>query len=883
MLCGGIIPRLPRCLVPAPRKLPNKYVWKSILPIPDTHHPPRRAEISDVGGGGGRPDLAPAPYLFGARGPFSWGRGGDNLVGDGDVEGNPGPFGRGSLRGGVTLLAVGYVEANPTPQAVWSLGRGGAGALQSCGDVEANPGPQGPQLGRGCRSQVPLVVCVSCGGVPCVCGAEEAPSSLASLATSETDSQQSEEVLVTDEATNENFPEIDEHIPLSQAFAPPIPNVTIDAPTCDGELSNDDEQVPVIDEATNGNFPEIDEHIPLSQAFAPPIQNVTIDAPTQEPVVCTCGKPKGKQGRHHSFCAISASSAKATKVPRRAVDVRPFSLHSPAAPLPPCFDLAGFVLDEVLALRPPLLRTVPVSARQTAQATLTCALTHGATENAWKRLLAAWTLLFAVSPTGHHGAEVRRRCALFGSGDFSPLIDEARGIALAHKQSDGGTAKTYPIVDDECRWRLSVSTDANILHARVAERIVSCVERGEIGRANAMLSQATVVRPSDAGLVGLQALHPGAAHPTVIPSLAHANVPPLSPKVLLRLLRSFQKGSSAGVDGIAPGMLLELCTTGGSTLAEALCPFVYAVAQGTVPDSLRSTVFGARLVALLKKDGSLRPIAAGSVLRRLGAKFLCSLVKERAGKLFADVGQIGVGVRGGTDRLFHCVRRISARLGTGVHFLKVDFQNAFNLVDRSAMLAETALHFPALLGYVTAAYGASHSLRWGDHRIPSCCGVHQGDPLGPLLFCLVLKRMLVGAPSSPFQGWYLDDGVVGGDESFVANFLAHVRRVGPPLGLVLKDAKCELISRVPPTTTFCPEIPRRPCDNWQLLGGCVGSATAVDAHLEPLVQKVERHCALLAALAESAPHAALMLLKACGGTASMNHFMRLNGNGSQSL
>ena len=45
-------------------------------------------------------------------------------------------------------------------------------------------------------------------------------------------------------------------------------------------------------------------------------------------------------------------------------------------------------------------------------------------------------------------------------------------------------------------------------------------------------------------------------------------------------------------------------------------------------------------------------------------------------------------------------------------------------------------------------------------------GVQQGDPLGPLLFCLVLHKVATAiaadsiCPQLSFHSWYMDDGVI---------------------------------------------------------------------------------------------------------------------------
>ena len=121
------------------------------------------------------------------------------------------------------------------------------------------------------------------------------------------------------------------------------------------------------------------------------------------------------------------------------------------------------------------------------------------------------------------------------------------------------------------------------------------------------------------------------------------------------------------------------------------------LASGQVPASLAPHLAGARLFAAQKKDGSLRPIAVGEVLRRLTSKCLSAATRQQAKSALWPL-QVGVGVAHGAEAAVHTARDWQQRnSGNGDKVLvKVDLQNAFNSVRRERVLMEVRQHFPQL-------------------------------------------------------------------------------------------------------------------------------------------------------------------------------------------
>ena len=93
-------------------------------------------------------------------------------------------------------------------------------------------------------------------------------------------------------------------------------------------------------------------------------------------------------------------------------------------------------------------------------------------------------------------------------------------------------------------------------------------------------------------------------------------------------------------------------------------------------------------MALPKKDDRVRPIACGSVLRRLAARGVCSAfhdeLRDAAGPL-----QFAVGRPAGAEVVQDCLTCLS-EVHPSAAFLALDFENAYNSLERAAVLAAVA-------------------------------------------------------------------------------------------------------------------------------------------------------------------------------------------------
>ena len=187
---------------------------------------------------------------------------------------------------------------------------------------------------------------------------------------------------------------------------------------------------------------------------------------------------------------------------------------------------------------------------------------------------------------------------------------------------------------------------------------------------------------------------------------------------------------------------LEGMSDNGShqVLLPTLASFIQLVLEGRTPTSIRRFFLGANLTALLKKQGGVRPIAVGCTLRRLAAKVAGAKVSEAMGDLLAP-------------------RQLRYDVRKGTALLKLDFSNAFNSICRDKVLEFWNMPLSFTLSFTQSTL----------HHLPcsgvtrSAEGVQQGNPLGPLLFCLGIHHTstpLVSELSLFYM--YLDDSTPGG-------------------------------------------------------------------------------------------------------------------------
>jgi hypothetical protein len=177
------------------------------------------------------------------------------------------------------------------------------------------------------------------------------------------------------------------------------------------------------------------------------------------------------------------------------------------------------------------------------------------------------------------------------------------------------------------------------------------------------------------------------------------------------------------------------------------------------------------LIFIQKEDNnSLRPLAIDEPFIRLASKCLNQITSSKVGKKLAPI-QMGVGIQGGCEFVAHTVsmwvEEIIKDPSSNKIIIRLDKKNAFNSIPRQVIRRGIIKHCPELLSYFDWSYGSCTRLVMVNGEVIGLSrnGVRQGDPLGPLFYCLGLDQVIAEA-SIRFPKvnilYYLDDGFIFG-------------------------------------------------------------------------------------------------------------------------
>ena len=181
---------------------------------------------------------------------------------------------------------------------------------------------------------------------------------------------------------------------------------------------------------------------------------------------------------------------------------------------------------------------------------------------------------------------------------------------------------------------------------------------------------------------------------------------------LYKAIMSFPNGSAAGPDKIVPQIFKDLVSKSNNFL-KSLTKLINLIGDGKIPEPLRPFFFGAELIALIKIDGGLRPIAIGNTLRRIASKWAGSkALSERQNFFRKRKGRMRYQTRSRSSYTLVLKPRFKREDNPKCTvLLKLDFKNAFSSLNRETMLNHVYSNRPNLYNYTHCAYSKPSCVR----------------------------------------------------------------------------------------------------------------------------------------------------------------------------
>ena len=522
-----------------------------------------------------------------------------------------------------------------------------------------------------------------------------------------------------------------------------------------------------------------------------------------------------KCGRFFVHGPLEARCLMSDKVPSHTDQV-----HASQTSVSPCVSSES-LLSDIRSVKRRILRFVPRGARVQWAITLSNCIERilqDPTEPAhWRRLLLAPSLCLKQPKRGGHDRKaslaslINRQCVAFLS---------SKDLLSLQSSTESPRRKKYSKTND----------------SRLPIMVSKKLDEGDVQGAVRLVSSSDSVAPFDEETLSkLREKHP--PRPNDRMPFPLMDVPPLqvSTKDVRSAVESFKPGSSGGLSGLRPQHLRDAISVrtcaAGSTLMTSLTGLVNCMLAGNIPSTVQPVVFGALVTAFNKKEGGVRPIAVGEVVRRLTAKCATQSVKKNFSDVFAP-NQLGFGVTGGAEAAAHATRSFVQNANSTDVLLKLDFSNAFNTMRRDHVAFCISKEVPELMPFYAMSYENDSFLTFGDEVLLSSEGFQQGDPLAVLGFCLGLNKEL-SSVQSRFRIGYIDDVTLGDHWSLVLSDFIAFKAACEKIGLYINPSKCEITfcdpsfqSRNEITQSFhhvCPNLSVTPSEALVMLGAPIGA------------------------------------------------------------
>ena len=264
------------------------------------------------------------------------------------------------------------------------------------------------------------------------------------------------------------------------------------------------------------------------------------------------------------------------------------------------------------------------------------------------------------------------------------------------------------------------------------------------------------------------------------------------------------KGSGCGVQADRFEHWRPLATIAGQGSATATV--LARLVGGDVPAEALDVVLSGKLLGFAKKDDGTRVLACGTVARRMVARAVCAVRKDKILEVVTDM-QFGVSIPSGVEAL-HKSMSARAEEHPDMAYVSLDMKSAFTRMRRRSVLRNVRKLCPELEPFFQQWYARStiHVAAGGASEsrvITQVDGLDQGCPLSPAFFCIGMAPALLEFRGSlqrldsRCRVWaYLDDVYFSVPKGLLEQGAAAARHAFGAVGLELN---------VPKTRLWCPD------------------------------------------------------------------------------
>ena len=298
-------------------------------------------------------------------------------------------------------------------------------------------------------------------------------------------------------------------------------------------------------------------------------------------------------------------------------------------------------------------------------------------------------------------------------------------------------------------------------------------------------------------------------------------------------------------------------------LCDSIAGLTRSLSNSLVDWSHIQALLANRLIALDKSPG-VRPIGIGESLRRLIGKVICFLTRDDA-EAVCGVSQLCAGLRCGAEGAIHVAGDLFEAGGDSHGMLVMDAENAFNSINRTALLWNIRILWPRVSRFVFNTYRGWSPLIIKGHDVGlySSEGVIQGDPLSMFLYALATLPLINQLQSDPSitQLWYGDDSSAVGCFSSLLLWYENLCLIDPLFGYTPAPTKSHLVvkeSMIDTASSLFANTGINIVTSCRFLGGVIGDQSGKMSFVSNKVDEWSRYVDLLSSVAEDQPQAAFI-------------------------